>query len=175
MGRRFIIESVLVAIYGQLLVPGRPVEYILPYSTVAELYELKDSPEPVMPDPQEDAHVKEMIGELITFFEDPLNKKKIERALTVPWRKSPPILVNDMVSFTVINSVDNAHYGESFDPVETELILTALHEKVPMLTDQVELVEKIIQAEIPVQIYDVDDFEFAVEEGISTDDFKNLL
>lgn len=76
MGRRFIIESVLVAIYGQLLVPGRPVEYILPYSTVAELYELKDSPEPVMPDPQEDAHVKEMIGELITFFEDPLNKKK---------------------------------------------------------------------------------------------------
>lgn len=95
--------------------------------------------------------------------------------MTVPWRKSPPILVNDMVSFTVINSVDNAHYGESFDPVETELILTALHEKVPMLTDQVELVEKIIQAEIPVQIYDVDDFEFAVEEGISADDFKNLL
>ncbi|WP_068776095.1 ADP-heptose synthase [Paenibacillus sp. FJAT-26967] len=175
MGRRFVIESVLVAIYGQLMVPSRPVEYILPYSTLAELYELKDSPEPVMPDEQEDAHVKSMIGELIQFFEDSLNKKKIERALAVPWRKSPPILVNEMVSFTIINSVDNAHYGEIFDPIETELILTAIHEKVPMLTDQIELVDKMIQGEVPVQVFDVEDFEFALEDERSSDDFKTLL
>lgn len=88
MQRRFVIEAVMVATYGQLLVPSLPVDFVLPYSTVLELYEMKDSPEPVMDDPTEDAFVRGKIGELILFFEDSLNRKKIERALTVPWRRA---------------------------------------------------------------------------------------
>lgn len=34
MSRRFVIEAVMVAIYGELLVPQAPVEYIVPYTTV---------------------------------------------------------------------------------------------------------------------------------------------
>lgn len=171
MSRRFVIEAVLVAIYGELMVPGRPVEYLIPYSSILELYEMKDSKEPVMPEADDDAHVKEKIGELIAFFEDSFNKKKIERALLAPWRHSPPLPVNDRITFTVVHSVENAQYGEAFDPIETEVILTALREQVPVLTDQEELMEKIIQAEIPVQVYDIYDFEFAVEEGITAEDW----
>ncbi len=68
MSRRFVIEAVLVAIYGELMVPSRPVEYLIPYSSILELYEMKDSKEPVMPEADDDAHVKEKIGELIAFF-----------------------------------------------------------------------------------------------------------
>lgn len=170
MSRRFVIEAVLVAIYGELMVPSRPVEYVIPYSSILELYEMKDSTEPVMPDADDDAFVKGKIGELIAFFDDPFNKKKIERALQSPWRSSPPLPVNDQVTFTVVYSVENAQYGETLDPIETEVILTSLREQVPVLTDQIELMEKIIQAEIPVQVYDVYDFEFAVEDGITADD-----
>ncbi|MBP1155676.1 MULTISPECIES: ADP-heptose synthase [unclassified Paenibacillus] len=170
MSRRFVIEAVLVAIYGELMVPSRPVEYVIPYSSILELYEMKDSEEPVMPEADDDAFVKEKIGELIGFFDDPFNKKKIERALKGPWRSSPPLPVNDKVTFTVVYSVENEQYGEMLDPIETEVILTSLREQVPVLTDQIELMEKIIQAEIPVQVYDVYDFEFAVEDGITADD-----
>lgn len=171
MSRRFVIEAVLVAIYGELMVPSQPVEYLIPYSSILELYEMKDSKEPVMPEADDDAHVKEKIGELIAFFDDPFNKKKLERALQAPWRSSPPIPVNDHVTFTVVHSIENAQYGETLDPIETEVILTSLREQVPVLTDQIELMEKIIQAEIPVQVYDVYDFEFAVEDGITADDW----
>ncbi|MCP3772916.1 ADP-heptose synthase [Paenibacillus sp. MZ04-78.2] len=170
MSRRFVIEAVLVAVYGELMAPSRPVEYLIPYSTILELYEMKDSPEPVMPDTEDDAHVKGKIVELIAFFDDSFNKKKLERALVAPWRPSPPLPINENVTFTVINAVDNAQYGESFDPIETEVVLTSLREKAPILTDQLELMEKIIQAEVPVQVYDVYDFEFAVEDGITADD-----
>lgn len=132
---------------------------------------MKDSKEPVMPDANDDAHVKEKIGELIAFFNDPFNKKKLERALQAPWRSSPPIPVNDQVTFIVVHSIENAQYGETLDPIETEVVLTALREKAPVLTDQIELMEKIIQAEIPIQVYDVYDFEFAVEDGITEDDW----
>lgn len=155
----------MIAIYGQLLVPSRSVEYVIPYSTILELYEMRESDEPVMPEPEDDVHVKEKIVELISFFEDPFNKKKVERALQAPWRKSPPLLVNDRVTFSVVYAIDNAQYGEQFDPIETELILTSIKEKLPILTDQFEFQDKVIAAGVPVQLFDVDDFEYAVEEA----------
>jgi len=172
MRRRFVIEAVMVATYGQLLVPARPVDYVIPYSTIMELYDMKDGAEPVMDDPDDDRHVKAKIGELIEFFQDPLNKKKIERALQVPWRESSPLILNEHVSFIVINALDNAVYGETFDPVETEQILTASRLEIPILTDQLELQDRIIDAEAPVQLYDIEDFDFAVEQGIGEKDWE---
>lgn len=157
----------MLAIYGQLLMPGRQVEYLIPYSTILELYDMKESSDPVMPDPEEDAHVKEKIGDLIAFFEEPLNRKKIEKTIVTPWKKSAPILVNDETSLTVVYAIDNAQYGEVFDPVETELLLTASREQAPVLTDQLEFIDKLIEQEVPVQAFDIEDFEFAVEEDVS--------
>lgn len=172
MRRRFVIEAVLVATYGHLLVPSRPIDYVVPYSSIAELYDMRDGVEPVMDDPDDDGHVKNKINELITFFEDSLNRKKIEKAMQVPWRESSPLLLNETIQFTVVHAVDNAHYGELFDPIETELLLTSLKLSVPLLSDQFEFQDKLIEAEVPVQIYDIEDFEFAVEEGISSSDFE---
>ncbi|UVI27633.1 ADP-heptose synthase [Paenibacillus spongiae] len=166
MRRRFVIEAVMVATYGQLLVPSRPVDFVLPYSTILELYDMKDGSDPIMDNPEDDAHVKQKIAELIAFFEDPFNRKKIERALQMPWRESSPLLLNDTIQFTVVHAVDNAHYGEYFDPIETELLLTSLKLDVPLLSDQFEFQDRLIEAEVPVQVYDIEDYEFAVEEGI---------
>jgi len=170
MTRRFIIEAVMIAIYGQLLHPKRPVQYCIPYSTILELYDMKDSPEPVMPEPEDDRHVKEKIGEMIEFFENPFNKKKLERSLMAPWRESPPLPVSDTVSLVVVNATENMQYGEAFDPIETELILTSLRLQSPILTDQVEFQDRVVQHEVPVQVFDIDDFEFAVEEGAGSSD-----
>lgn len=167
MNRRFVMEAVMLAIYGQLLVPGRPVEYIVPYTTILELYEMKDSAEPVMNDEADDELVKAKIGDLIAFFEEPFNRKKIERALASPWKKSPPLLVNEHTTITVVYAIENAQYGEAFDPVETELLLAAMKEEAPLLTDQFEMIDRIIQYEVPVQAFDIDDFEFAMEADIS--------
>jgi hypothetical protein len=169
MGRRFCIEAVIVAIYGHLLVPSRPVEYVIPYSTIMELYEMRESKEPVMPEPEDDAHARRKIDELIRFFEDPFNKKKLERALSAPWKSSSPLLVNENVSFKIVFAVENAQYGEMLDPIETEVVLTAIREQIPVLTDQYEFTDKVIEAEIPVQVFDVEDFEFAVEDGMSAE------
>ncbi|CAM4325714.1 ADP-heptose synthase [Paenibacillus macerans] len=166
MSRRFVIEAVMVAIYGELLVPQAPVEYIVPYTTVMELYEFQNSPEPLMNDPADDFHVKQKIAELIAYLEEPLNRKKLERALGVPWSKSPSILFGDKISWTVINAVDNEQYGEFLDPIETEIVLTAQRENAPILTDQLELIRRIIEAEMPVQVFDIGDFEFAMEDSI---------
>lgn len=174
MRRRFVIEAVMVATYGQLLVPSRPVDFVLPYSTIMELYDMKDGPEPVMDDPEDDKHVKGKIQELIAFFEDPFNRKKIERALQMPWRESSPLLLNDLVQFTVVYAVDNAQYGEYFDPIETELLLTSMKLSVPLLSDQFEFQDKLLEAEVPVQVYDIEDYEFAVEQGISASDFESM-
>lgn len=165
MSRRFVIEAVMIAIYGQLLLPKRPVEYRLPYTSVMELYDMKDSPEPVMPEPDDDAYVKSKIGEMISYFEDPFNKKKIERALMAPWRESPPLPINDHVSLVIVNAAENMQYGELFDPIETEIILMSIRLQSPVLTDQIEFQDKVVQNAIPVQLFDIDDFEFAVEEG----------
>ena len=42
MRRRFVVEAVMIATYGQLLVPSRPVDFVLPYSTILELYDMKE-------------------------------------------------------------------------------------------------------------------------------------
>ncbi|WP_042161789.1 hypothetical protein [Paenibacillus gorillae] len=170
MRRRFVIEAVMVATYGHLLVPSRPIDYVVPYSSVLELYDMRDGSDPVMEDPEDDSHVRSKIAELIAFFEDPLNRKKIEKAMQLPWRESSPLILNERIQFTVVHAVDNAHYGEYFDPIETELLLTSSKLSVPLLSDQFEFQDKLIEAEVPVQIYDIEDFEFAVEEGISTAD-----
>ncbi|WHX51188.1 ADP-heptose synthase [Paenibacillus woosongensis] len=168
MSRRFVIEAVMVAIYGELLAPGAPVEYIVPYTTVIELYEFQNSPEPLMHDPADDLHVKNKINELIAYLEEPLNRKKLERALNIPWAKSPSILFGENVSWTVVNALDNEQYGEFLDPIETEIVLTAQREGAPVLTDQLELIRRIIEAEVPVQVFDIQDFEFAMEDSIFT-------
>ncbi|TJY44182.1 ADP-heptose synthase [Cohnella pontilimi] len=170
MSRRFVIEAVMIAIYGQLLLPKRPVEYRIPYSTVMELYDLKESQEPIMQDPDDERHVRMKIGEMIAFFEDPFNKKKLERALAAPWRESPPLPINENVTFVVVNAVENMQYGEAFDPIETEMILSSLRLQSPVLTDHVDFQDKIVQNGMPIQLYDIDDFEFAVEQGIDTTD-----
>lgn len=174
MRRKFVIEAVMMAIYGQLMAPSRSVEYLIPYSTVAELYELKESADPVMPNADEDRHVRKIMGDLISFFEDPFNRKKLERALSVPWKSSPPIPVNDRVTLIVVNALEDLQYGESFDPVETELILTAQREEAPVLTDQVEFQEKIVEQGVEIQVFDIDDFEYAVEEGFILTDGETL-
>lgn len=163
MSRPFVTEAVMVAIYGQLLAPPAPVEYIVPYTTILELYEFQ-SADPMMDNPADDQHVKSKINELISYFEEPLNKKKIERALSVPWTKSPSILFGDQVSITIVNAMDTAQYGEYFDPIETELILTSQRLGIPILTDQVELIARIIEAASPVQVFDIDDFDFAMDD-----------
>ncbi|MCM3782856.1 ADP-heptose synthase [Neobacillus mesonae] len=170
MPRQLVTEAVMVAIYGQLLAPSAPVEYLVPYTTVLELYELQSSPEPLMELAEEDQHVKKKIGELITYFEEPFNKKKISKALQTPWAKSSSILLDDKVSISIIGAMDTAQYGDFFDPIETELLLTAQRFNLPLLTDQAEWIGRIIEASVPVQVYDIEDFEYALEnDDFSTD------
>ncbi|MBA2937740.1 ADP-heptose synthase [Paenibacillus sp. CGMCC 1.16610] len=163
MSKTFIIEAVMLAVHGQLMLPGQPVTYIIPYTSIQELYELQAGSEPIMLEEEDDGFVKQMIGELIAFFEESFNKKKIEKALVAPWRKSPPLPINEHVTLMVVLAIDTEAYGEQFDPIETELILSSMKEQAPILTDQFDLIERLIQAEIPVQAFDVEDFEFAVE------------
>ncbi|MZQ81491.1 ADP-heptose synthase [Paenibacillus sp. 5J-6] len=163
MSKTFIIEAVMLAVHGQLMLPGQPVTYIIPYTSIQELYELQAGSEPIMLEEEDDGFVKQMIGELIAFFEESFNKKKIEKALVAPWRKSPPLPINEHVTLMIVLAIDTEVYGEQFDPIETELILTSMKEQAPILTDQFDLIERLIQAEIPVQAFDVEDFEFAVE------------
>ncbi|MDQ0899718.1 MULTISPECIES: ADP-heptose synthase [unclassified Paenibacillus] len=163
MSKTFIIEAVMLAVHGQLMLPGQPVTYVIPYTSIQELYELQTGSEPIMLEEEDDGFVKQMIGELIAFFEESFNKKKIEKALTVPWRKSPPLPINEHVTLMVVFAIDNEEYGDNFDPIETELILTAIKEQAALLTDQLDFIERMVQAGIPVEAYDVEDFEFAVE------------
>lgn len=167
MYSKFVIEAVMVAVYGQLMCPGKPITYVMPYKTIMELYEMKDSGEWIVPDEADDEHVKQKIGEMIEFFEDPFNRKKLERALVAPWRASAPLIVNEEVSFIVVNAADQAQFGELFDPIETELILAASRENIPILTDQIEFLDKLIESGIDVQAFDIEDFEFALEEDLT--------
>lgn len=163
MSRSFIIEAVMLAIHGDLCVPEEPVDFIIPYTTIMELYEMLEGSDAIMPTPEEDEHVKKKIAELIAFFEDSLNKKKIEKALQMTWRKSPPLPINDRVKLTIINAMENAEFGEEFDPIETVLMLTASREYCPLLTDQLDFLEKIVKSQINIEVIDVEDFEFAVD------------
>jgi hypothetical protein len=166
MTRRFVIEAVMVVIYDELLAPSGPVEYIVPYNTIMELYEFRGSAEPLMSDPEDDRYVKEKIDELISYMEEPLNRKRLDKILIMPWGKSASILFDDQITLTVVNAVDNEQYGEFMDPIETEVLLTAQKENAPILTDQFELIRRIIEAEVPVQVFDIQDFDFAMEYNI---------
>lgn len=170
MPRTLVTEAVMIAIYGQLLAPSAPVEYLLPYTTVVELYELQSSLDPLMESKHEDQHVKKKISQLLNYLEEPLNQKKIRRALQIPWGQSSSILLSDLVSVRIVNALDTAVYGEFFDPIETELLLTSQRFQVPLLTDQVEWIARILEANVSVQIYDIDDFEYAVENNDFTDE-----
>ncbi|WNR46738.1 ADP-heptose synthase [Paenibacillus roseipurpureus] len=164
MNKTFIIEAVMLAVHGQLMLPVKPVTYLIPYTTIQELYELQTSDEPIMVHTEDDGFVKGMIGELIHFFEESFNKKKVEKALTMPWGKSPPLPINEHVILQIVNAIDNEAYGDHLDPIETELILTAMKEKAVILTDQMEFIDRIIEMAIPVETCDVEDFEFVVED-----------
>jgi hypothetical protein len=168
MSRRFVIEAVMVAIYGELMMPSTPVEYLVPYTSVMELYEFHHSTEVLMSNPEDDLHVKNKISELIAYLEEPLNVKKLERALQTPWSKSPSIIFDQNVSWTVVNAIDTQQYGDYFDPIETETVLIAQRENAPVLTDQLELITRIIECGVPVQVFDISDFEFAMDDNITT-------
>ncbi|MFP3380506.1 ADP-heptose synthase, partial [Bacillus sp. SIMBA_069] len=59
-----------------------------------------------------------------------------------------------------------------FDPVETQLLLTSIRFEVPLITDQPDYQDRILEYIVPVQFYDVDDFDFALEQGISLNDLR---
>lgn len=161
--QRFVLEPILFAIFGELLYPTEPVEYLIPYSTLIELYEMRDHDE-IVSDLVENERVKENLAGLIAFFEQPLVKKKIDRALKVPWQKSTPILFSENVTMTLVYSLDNAEFGESFDPIETELILTARRESVPIISDQLDFQQRAIEMRLAITFIDIADFGFALEE-----------
>ncbi|WP_018131204.1 hypothetical protein [Effusibacillus pohliae] len=162
--RTFVTEPVVLAMFGELLQPLQPVRYLLPYSTVQELPLLVN--ENLSADAAEQATIRANIERLIRFFENPFVRKQAESCLTAPWAVSKPILYNQQVTFQVVNAVDTAAYGETFDPIETELIVLAVKENVPLLTEEPSLQARIVDAEIPVQVFDVSDFEFALEEEL---------
>lgn len=76
MSRQFVTEAVMLAIYGQLLSAAEPVEYIVPYTSFLELYELQETSDPLMDNTADDEYVKKKIRELVGYLEEPLNQKK---------------------------------------------------------------------------------------------------
>ncbi|OAB35732.1 ADP-heptose synthase [Paenibacillus macquariensis subsp. defensor] len=168
MSRQFIIEAAMVAFYGELLQPSESVEYIIPYTSILELYELQSTSDIIMSNLDQDQHVKQQMKQLTTYLEEPLNRKKIERALQIPWAKSTSIPLGDSIIVTVVNAVDTEAYGEDFDPIETELLLIAQRLQIPLLTDQFEFIQRIIEGGLPVQVFDIEDFQFAIEDNFFT-------
>lgn len=162
--RTFVTEPVVLAIFGELLSPPEPVRFLFPLSAVRELQILVG--EKLSSDKEEQAAIQANIERLLAFWENPFVRKRIEPVTVAPWRMSHPILYNDKVTFQVVNAVDTAAYGEEFDPIETELILLAIKEDVPLLIEDPSVHERIIQLGIPVQVFDVADFEFALEEEL---------
>ncbi len=158
----------MVAFYGELLQPSEPVEYLVPYTSILELYELQSTPDIIMSNLDHDQHVKQQMKQLTTYLEEPLNRKKIERALQIPWAKSTSIPLGDATLITIVNGVDTEVYGEDFDPIETELLLIAQRLQIPLLTDQFEFIQRIIEGGVPVQVFDIEDFQFAMEENVFT-------
>ncbi|MBO8164954.1 MAG: ADP-heptose synthase [Brevibacillus sp.] len=171
MKKTFVLEAVMLAVYGELLVPPEPVEYIIPLSTIYELEEILHSPDPIMLDDEEDAHVRTVISHMIRYFDDPFTRKKLQKGLVAPW-STVSFPYQDDVTLTVLRAEDTAYWGELFDPIETELLLAAMRCEVPLLTDQLDLQKRIIEHQAPVQFYDIEDFTFAVEEGISLEDLR---
>lgn len=171
MSKQFVTEAIMLAIYGELMSPSQPVEYLIPASTIYELDEFIQSPEPIMPYSGDDQYVRKIMQEMSQFFHDPFNRKRLEKGLIAPWSKVPFTFPNG-VALTIIKVEDNAMWGEIFDPVETQLLLTSMRFEVPLITDQPDYQDRILEYIVPVQFYDVDDFEFALEQGISLSELK---
>ena len=165
MKLRFVTEAIMLAVYGNLLVPEEPVEFVVPASTIDELYELLNSAEPIV-EGRDDQEVRNAIKHLTAFLETPFISKKLSSLPPAAWTKSPPIPISGQASLSIIFGTEAEEFGEEFDPVETELLLTALHEKVPFLTDQPDMIDRMVEANIPVVVIDIDDFEYAVETGL---------
>jgi hypothetical protein len=161
--RRFVVEPVVLAMFPELLHPLAPVEFVIPYSTIEELYLFRR--EKFLTSEADYERITEGIERLIAFFESPLVAKKINRIAQIPWRFSSPIIWDESVTFSVVNVIEQEEYGEVFDPIETELILLAEWQKIPLLIEDVSLQDRIIEFEIPIQVFDVSDFDYAVEEG----------
>nr|WP_206766837.1 ADP-heptose synthase [Brevibacillus laterosporus] len=158
----FVIEAIMLAIYGNLLVPSEPVEYLIPSSTLRELDEFIGNSSPIMHDPEEEQRVREIIGDMIQYFHNPFRRKMMEKSLVAPW-STVTFEHSDIVHFTIVKAEDTAMWGEIFDPIETELILTAMKWDVPLITDQTEWQDRLLEYVIPIQFYDIEDFDFAVE------------
>jgi len=171
MPKQFVIEAIMLAIYGELMAPAEPVEYLVPLSTIYELDEFYHSPQPIMPDPDDDKHVRKIMWDMIQFFSDPFHRKRIEKNLIAPWSTVTFPFPNG-VTLRVVKVEDNAMWGELFDPVETQLLLTAMRFEKPLLTDQTDWQDRILEYVVPVQFYDIDDFEFALEQGITLEDLR---
>jgi hypothetical protein len=163
--RTFVTEPLVLAIFSELLFPSYPVRYLFPYSSLQELYLLTN--ERFSEDDEEQAAIHDHISTLIRFFENPFVKKKIDRITAIPWAVSKPILYNGQISFQVINSSDSGEFGEEFDPIETELLMIAVKERVPLLIEDLSIQQRIIDFEIPIQVFDVADFQFALEETLA--------
>lgn len=161
----------MLAVYGELLAPPAPVEYKIPLSTIYELDEILKRPEPIMQDKEEDEHVRNIIAQMIQYFDDPFIRKKLQKGLVAPW-STVSLPYHEDVTLTVVKAEDTAYWGETFDPIETELLLSAMRWEVPLLTDQLDLQQRMIEHQVPVQFYDIDDFTFAVEEGIPLEDLR---
>lgn len=172
MSKQFVIEAIMLAIYGELMAPSQPADYYIPSSTIYELEEFIHSPEPIMPDPDDDFHVRRVMREMSQFFDDPFNRKRLEKGLIAPWSTIPFTFPNG-VTLHVVKVDDNEMWGELFDPVETQLLLTAMRFEIPLVTDQTDFQDRILEYVVPVQFYDIDDFEFALEQGISLHELRD--
>lgn len=164
--KAFVLEAVMLAIYGELLHPAQPVEFLIPSSTIYELEDFLHTQSPIVFDPEEEKNVRSVIADMIQYFQDPFKRKKMERSLLAPW-STLSFPYDEKVTFTIVHAEDNETWGEVFDPIETEMLLTAIKFDVPLITDQAEWQEKILDNMVPVQFFDIEDFEFAVEQGMS--------
>lgn len=163
--RTFVTEPLVLALFSELLLPSYPVRYLIPYSSLQELYLFRN--ERLSEDEEEQNVMMENITILIDFFENPFVKKKVDSVASIPWAVSKPILYHEQVSFQVVNSTESAEFGDEFDPIETELLLLAAKENVPLLIEDPSIQQRIIDYDVSVQVYDVADFEFALEEDLS--------
>lgn len=159
--RRFVTEPVILAMFGELLQPPVSVEYVIPLSTIYELHDFRR--EQFIEDHEYNQRIQQQIEKLIRFFETPFIAKKLQRLAAVPWRSSSPMIWSEHVTFTVVHGLENEEYGELFDPVETELILIAQKQDLPLLSEDASLQNRIVEYGLPVQVFDVKDFAYALE------------
>ncbi|WP_232698269.1 ADP-heptose synthase [Brevibacillus daliensis] len=163
MNKQFVIEAVMLAVYGNLLVTKEAVEYIIPSSTISELHDYVNDSTPMMQSSADEERVRTIIKEMIQYFNMPFHRKQMERSLLAPW-SAISIKYSELVQFTIVKAEDTCMWDDFFDPIETELILTAMKREAPLLTDQDEWEDRLLEYMIPIQFYDIDDFEYAMEQ-----------